>query len=112
MLTGAQKLYLNKFTVQVHFWVDDTGSAAWHIWKLVPVKTHDMFRSSQSPSEAVGSGSLPPYIEDTTGQSSTSTQRVGSEHDGFGTIVNEVTVVTTVTNSTITTHKRYRVEDA
>ena len=39
-------------------------------------------------------------------ESSTRTGHVESEHGEFGTIVDEVTVVTT------TTRKRYRVEDA
>lgn len=91
----------------MHFWVD-TEPVAWRIWKLVPVKMDDVFKSSQPPSEV---GSLPSYDEGTTGQSSTHVQRVESENDEFGTIVNEVTVVTTVTNSTITTRKRYRVGD-
>ena len=41
-----------------------------------------------------------------------SARHVESEKDGFGTIVNEVTVVTTNSTSTVTTRKRYRVEDA
>lgn len=38
MLTGAWELYLNNFAIQVHFWVDVSGSVAWQIWKFVPVK--------------------------------------------------------------------------
>ena len=52
------------------------------------------------------SGSLPPYGD--AGQSSARAQHVELERGELGTIVNEVTVVTT----TVTTHKRYRVEDA
>jgi len=63
------------------------------------------------PSETLGSGSLPPYDGDATGQSSTHAQHAESEQDEFGTIVNEVTVVTTNSTSTVTTRKRYRVED-
>ena len=55
------------------------------------------------------SGSLPSYEGD-AGESSTLAQRVESEQDEFGTVVNEVTVVTTT--STVTTRKKYRVEDA
>ena len=95
---------MNGFTTQVHFWANNEP-VAWQIWKLVPE-----FVDAGSASEAVGSGSLPPYDEGTTGQTSTRVQRVESEGDELGTIVNEVTVVTTVTNSTITTRKRYRVE--
>ena len=59
--------------------------------------------------EALGPGSLPSYERD-PGQSSTHAQHAETERDEFGTIVNEVTVVTT--NSTVTTRKRYRAEDA
>ena len=54
-------------------------------------------------------GSLPSYDGD-AGQSSTRAQHTDSEHDEFGTVVNEVTVVTTT--STVTTRRKYRVEDA
>ena len=69
-----------------------------------------MFAPSQSL--PAGSGSLPPYDGDTAGQSSVCTQHVESEKDEFGMIVNEVTVVTTTSTSTVTTRKKYRVEDA
>ena len=62
------------------------------------------FTPSQPSSETLGSGSLPSYDGDTTGQSSTHTQHAESERDDFGTIVTEIT--------TITTRRRYRVEDA
>lgn len=58
-------------------------------------------------SETLESGSLPSYERD-AGQSSTRAQHTELERDELGTVVNEVTVVTT----TITTHKRYRVEGA
>ena len=48
------------------------------------------------------SGSLPSYNEDATGQPSTHTHHADSERDDFGTIVTEVT--------TVTTRRRYRVE--
>lgn len=99
------------FTIQVISWPKD-DLATWQIWKLIPVKIDTVFVSSQPSSEAVGSGALPSYDVDENGQSSTCVQRVGSERDEFGTIVNEVTVVTTVTRNTVTTQKRYRVEDA
>jgi len=80
------------------------------VWKVIPVKVKGVFAPPQLLSETAGSGSLPSYDGDEAGQSSTCTQRVEFEHDEFGTIANEVTVVTTT--NTITTHKRYRVEDA
>ena len=80
------------------------------MWKLIPVKAENTFAPSQSlPAEL---GSLPSYDGDTAGQSSACSQHVESEQDEFGTIVNEVTVVTTTNTSTVTTRKKYRVEDA
>lgn len=73
------------------------------------MKVEDAFAPSRSSSETLGLGSLPSYDGDATGQSSTRILRVESEHGEFGTVVNEVTVVTT--NSTVTTHKKYRAED-
>ena len=55
-------------------------------------------------SERLGSGFLPPYDGDATGRSSTRAQHAERERDDFGTIVTEVT--------TISTRNRYRVEDA
>jgi len=79
------------------------------MWKLIPVKVESTFTPSPLFSEVPGSGSPPLYDGGSAGQSSTRAQHVESEQDEFGTIVNEVTVVTT--NSTVTTRKRYRVED-
>jgi hypothetical protein len=61
----------------------------------------------EGPSETPEVGSLPSYEED-EGQPSTRTQRTGLERDELGTVVNEVTVVTT----TVTTRKRYQIDDA
>jgi hypothetical protein len=63
------------------------------MWKLIPVET-------------AGQASPPSYEGDAVGQASTSVQRAESESDDFGTIVTEVTTVTT------TTRRKYRVEDA
>jgi len=52
-------------------------------------------------------GPLPLYERD-AGQPSNRAQRTEFECDELGTVVNEVTVVTT----TVTTRKKYRVEDA
>ena len=79
------------------------------IWKLIPTKVDNaegIFTPSQPSSDPFGSGPLPSYDSDTTGQSSTRAQHAEAERDDFGTIVTEVT--TTV----VTTRKRYRVEDA
>ena len=81
---------------------------AWRIWKLIPVNVEGVFAPSKSPFETVGSGCLPSYDGDATGQSSAQVRYMGSDSDEFGTTVNEVTVLTT----TVTTRKRYRVEAA
>ena len=73
------------------------------MWKLAPVKAEGAFALPHPPPETTEHGSLPSY-EGTTGQSSTRTQHVESNREDFGTIVTEVT--------TVTTRKRYRVEDA
>ena len=56
----------------------------------------------KSSLETFGSG-LPPYDENEPGRSSSREQHMGSEHDDFGTVVTEVTVVTT--------RKKYRVDN-
>ena len=60
--------------------------------------------TSGSSSEPFGPGPLPSYDGDTTGQSSAHTQHTESERDDLGTVVTEVT--------TVTTRRKYRVEDA
>ena len=74
------------------------------IWKLIPVKVDSSFVPSSPLSENLGSGSLPSYDGDATGQSSTRARHVEFEQGELGTIVDEVTIVTT--------HKRYRAGDA
>jgi len=71
-------------------------------WRLIPVKVEGALSTSQLLSEVLGSGP-PSYNGDATGQPSVHTQ---SERDDFGTVVTEVTTVTT------TTRRKYRVEDA
>ena len=78
------------------------SQSAWQIWRLAPVKVEGAFTPLHPSSETSESGSLPSYGD--AGQSSTCTQHMGLERGELGTVVNEVTVVTT--------HKRYRVEDA
>ena len=80
---------------------------SWWIWKLISVRVEGVtFTLSRPLSETVGSGSLPLYDGLTTVQppGPAHAQHVESERDEFGTVVTEVTVVTT--------RKRYRVEDA
>jgi len=59
--------------------------------------------SWQSLPEQLGLGTLPSDEGDVAGQSSTHAQNIESERDDLGTVVTEVTIVTT--------RKRYRVED-
>ena len=103
-----QRTTADRFTSQVHFHND--AYLAWQTWRLISVKVEGTI--TPSPSELFGLGSLPPYDGDAAGQSSTHARHAESEHDEFGTIVNEVTIVTTHSTSTVTTRKRYRVEDA
>lgn len=65
------------------------------------MEVEDADKPPQSSPETVGLG-LPPYDGSELGQSSAHVQRVESERDDFGTVVTEVTVVTT--------RKKYRVE--
>ena len=96
-------------TFQIILIQDATASHAWQTWKLIPVNVEGTLTPAQLLSDTLGSGSLPPYCDGhPTGQTSTThVQRDDSERDEFGTMVNEVTVVTTT--STVTTRKRYRV---
>ena len=87
---------------------DGEWIGAWRIWKLVPVNVEGAFAPSTSSFETVGSSCLPSYDGDATGQPSTHNRHMESSSDEFGTIVNEVTILTT----TVTTRKKYRVEDA
>lgn len=74
------------------------------------MKTDSAFKPSRSFPEADVSASLPPYVEDPIEQSSR-TEHMESEQDEFGTTVTKVTVITTVTKNTVTTRKKYRVEN-
>ena len=94
---------MNAFDTQVITWTDtETQRGTWRMWKLIPVKVEGVLNPSRRSSEALGSGSLPPYDGDATGRSSTHAQHAESERDDFGTIVTEVTI--------LTTRKKYRVE--
>jgi len=90
--------------MQMGMWGNNGKPYSWWIWKLIPVKLEGASTLSQPSSETVGSGSLPSYEGLAAGQFSTHTQHAESDRDDFGTVVTEVTVVTT--------RKRYRVEGA
>jgi len=68
------------------------------------VKTEGASAPPRLPLETPEPGPLPLYERD-AGQPSNRTQHTELECDELGTVVNEVTVVTT------TTRRRYRVED-
>ena len=70
---------------------------------MIPVKVRGVSTLSQSSFGVFDSGSLPSYDGDDS-QPPTCTQHAESDRDEFGTVVTEVTVVTT--------RKKYRVEDA
>ena len=89
----------------INWWAEnDRDSVSLLMWKLIPVRVEGMFTPLQSSSETLDPGSLPPYCLDATRRSSARAQHVESERDDFGTIVTEVT--------TVTTRRRYRIEDA
>jgi len=100
---STHRLCLSRFTFQVLIHDDVAPRETWRIWKLIPVRVEGVFGPSYSSSEAIGLGSLPSYDGDTR-QSYAPAQHAESERDEFGTVVTEVTVVTT--------RRRYRVEDA
>ena len=81
------------FNSQMHLWTQqaDREPDPVFMWKLIPVETMDQ-------------GFPPSYEGDGFGQSSTSAQHAESESDDFGTVVTEVT--------TVTTRRNYRVESA
>lgn len=76
------------------------------MWKLIPVRVEGVFTPLRLPSEKPNSSSLPPDNGDTAGQAPAYAQHAEFEHNDFGTVVTEVTTVTT------STRRRYRVEDA
>ena len=90
--------------------IHDDHGVAWQIWRLIPAEVESVPILSSSLPGNFDSGSLPSYDGGVTGQSTTRAQHVESEREEFGTIVKEITVVTT--DSTVTTHKMYRVPDS
>jgi len=77
------------------------------MWKLIPVTVAGASMPSSFSFKMSEPEPAPSYGTD-AGQSSTRTQHTEFERDKLGTMVNEVTVVTT----TVTTSKRYRLEEA
>ena len=84
--------------------IHECGGHGGQTWRLIPVKVEGTSTPSQILSETLGTDALPSYDGDTAGQRPAQAQHTAYEYDGFGTVVTEVT--------TITTRKRYRLEDA
>ena len=76
------------------------------MWRLIPAKTEGVF-APRTPLNTAGPVRSPPPYDRDVAQSSTRAEHTESGHDEPGKFMNEVTVVTT----TVTTRKRYRVED-
>ena len=103
MLKDTGELFLKRFTIQIVLW-EVAKPCASQTWDLIPVRVEGA--PLRLLSETPGPDTLPSYDGNTTGQSSTRTEHAESESESsgdFGTIVTEVTV--------ITTRKKYRVED-
>jgi len=71
------------------------------MWKLIPVRAEP-----RPPNETMGEEFPPLYEGDPIGQPPAPAQRAEYERDDLGTIVTEITTVTT------STRRRYRIEDA
>lgn len=68
------------------------------------MRVEDMPTPQHLPSKSLASSLPPSYGGDATGESPARAHHAESEDDDFGTVVTEIT--------TITTRKRYRVQDA
>lgn len=86
--------------------VHDRG-VPWQTWIFKCVKAEGTFTPSQLSLRTPNAGATPPNDGDATG-TPTQTQHAEYERDDFGTIVTEITTVT----NTISTRKKYRVDDA
>ena len=75
------------------------------IWELIPVKVDDSHSEPSSSRPRTDSSAVPPYEEPATGENccTCSHSTTGPSDDGYGTTIIEVT--------TVTTRKKYRVED-
>jgi hypothetical protein len=77
---------IDSFRHQVQCWIGDDPFPSARIWKLIDIP------------EKVGGAGAPsqfPYLVDPAGQYPSRTQRSECEHDDFGTMVTEVTTITT-----------------
>lgn len=78
--------------------IHDSYDPHWQTWNLIPVSVEDVSDPLPSSSGALGSGSPPTYDQSAIGQPSTrQAQGDNAElaRDDFGTMVTEVTIVTT-----------------
>ena len=84
--------------------MDDSRPEPCRIWKLVPVRVENFGRQSPSSFMPTRDSSVPPH-EEKAGNYRCTCSHLTTElgDDGFGTTVTEVT--------TVTTRRRYRLED-
>ena len=85
---------------QVKFY--DFTPNAWQVWRLISTEVE----GTGTPYERFGLDPLPQYNENEHMRFPAHVRREELERDDFGTVVTEVTTVTT------STRRRYRVEDA
>lgn len=99
----------DQFITQVELHDAHDHGAAWQTWILKPEKAAGTFIPSHFSLGTPGVGTPPPNDGDAA-RFPTQTQHSEYERDYFGTIVTEVNTV--INTNTVTTRKRYRVEDA
>ena len=88
----------NRFISQVKFC--DLTSNAWQVWRLIPTEAE----GTDTSYEPLDLDPLPQFNERERTRFSANARREEHERDDFGTVVTEVTIVTT--------QKKYRVENA
>ena len=85
--------------------MDNARPEPCRIWELIPVKVNNFNSQPSSSKSRTDPNDVPPYEEPATGDHSCTCSHTTTEpsDDGYGTTVIEVT--------TVTTRKKYRVED-
>jgi len=80
----------------------DSASYTWQVWRLIPTEVEGADR----PHERFDLDPLPQYNENERMRFPAHVRREELDRDDFGTVVTEITTVTT------STRKKYRVEDS
>lgn len=83
--------------------MDDSRPEPCRTWKLVPVRVENFARQSPPSFMPTTDSSVPPYEEKIGNHRCTCSRLTELGDDGFGTTVTEV--------ATVTTRRRYRLED-